>query len=142
MISIQSISNIPLSEVLRRSPACGLPDAEATLREAVNRSIEVRYGLLDGEVACMWGLIPPSLLSTTAYLWLLTTDIIAEHKFLFIRHSQRWMEDALKTYPIIIGDVLVSNAPARKWLDWLGAEFSAPFQGHLKFVIRKKTLHG
>lgn len=141
MISIQTVSNIPLRAVLRRSPVAGMPDAEAILRECVGRSTEVRYGYVDGEVACMWGLIPPSLLSTTAYLWLLTTDLVDQHKFLFVRHSQRWVEEALKVYPAIIGD-MVDKPSTRRWLEWLGAEFIEVANGRFKFVIRKRALNG
>jgi hypothetical protein len=140
MISIQRIADIPLSDVLRRSPVAHIPDAEATLRECVYRSTEVRYGFIDGKVACMWGLIPPSLLSTTAYLWLLTTEIVAEHKFLFVRYSQRYVEEALKVYPTLVGDVIIGNPSALRWLRWLGAEFAPPEGGRIKFVIRKR--HG
>jgi hypothetical protein len=140
MISIRNISDVPLHDVLKRSPVAHIPDAEAILRECVYRSTKVRYGFLDSRLACMWGLIPPSLLSQTAYLWLLTTDIVAEHKFLFVRHSQRYVEEALKIYPTIVGDVIIGNAPARRWLKWLGAEFGQPDKGRVKFVIRRKVL--
>lgn len=142
MISIQRISDVPLHDVLKRTSVAHLPDAEMTLRQCVYRSTEVRYGFLDGRLACMWGLIPPTLLSQSAYLWLLTTDIVAEHKFLFVRHSQRYVEEALKIYPAIVGDVILGNAPARKWLSWLGAEFGQPEQGRVRFVIRRKVLNG
>ena len=137
MISIQAIADISLSEVLRRSPVAGKPDAERILRECVYRSTQVRYGFVDGEIAAMWGLIPPTLLSSSAYLWLLTTEIAAEHKFLLVRHSQRWIEDALKVYPTIVGDV--GNPAAKRWLAWLGAEFS---EDGLKFKIERRVLHG
>jgi len=102
------------------------------------RSEEVRYGMVDGKIACVWGLIPPTLLSNKAYLWLLTTDIVAEHKFLFVRHSQRYVEEALKQYPIIVGDCLIGNASAMRWLRWLGAEFGEPDGGRIPFMIKAK----
>lgn len=139
-VAITTRNDVSLREVIRRSPMAALPDAEEVLRDCMYRSIEVRYGFIDGEVACMWGLIPPSLLSSTAYLWLLTTDIIAEHKFLFIRYSQRYIEEALKQYPTIIGDVLVDNYPAQRWLKWLGAELGPAVKGRKSFVIKAK--HG
>jgi hypothetical protein len=142
MIAIAENLDVDLHEVLRRSPVADVAGAEETLRECMFRSIEVRYGLVDGEIACVWGLIPPTLLSTTAYLWLLTTDIIAEHKFLFIRHSQRYIEQALEIFPNIIGDCIVGNQSAKRWLTWLGAEFSEPVSGRWPFVIRAKVLHG
>lgn len=136
MITIQKTVDVDLRDVLLHSPVASVLGAEEILRECMYRSIEVRYGLVDSEVACMWGLIPPTLLSTTAYLWLLTTDIVAEHKFLFIRHSQRYIEEALNIYPTIIGDCLVGNRAAKRWLQWLGAEFTEPVGGRIPFTIR------
>lgn len=139
-VEIASLPDFDISEVLYRSPVANLPGAEEILLECATRSVEVRYGFVDGKVACVWGLIPPTLLSSTAYLWLLTTDIIAEHKFLFIRHSQRYIEEALKEFPTIIGDCLIDNRPAKRWLEWLGAEFGPPILGRFPFTIRAK--HG
>ena len=138
MIAIESSREINIRDVIKRSPVSRLPGAEEVLRECMYRSIEVRYGLVDGEVACVWGLIPPTLLSTTAYLWLLTTEIIAENKFLFIRHSQRYIEEALESFPCIIGDCIIGERSAMRWLRWLGAEFAEPIDGRIPFVIRKK----
>lgn len=141
MISIQTMAATPqmLRDVISRSKAAELPDAEDKLRKAMFMSIDIRYGLVDGRIACMWGLIPPTLLSETAYIWLLTTDIAEEHKFLLIRHSQMYMQEALKSYPCLVGDVILPNEPAIKWLKWLGAEFEKPEGRLLKFSIRRKS---
>jgi hypothetical protein len=126
-------------DLIHRSPVADMPGAEEVLKECLHRSTDVRQGMLNGKIACAWGLIPPTLLSDTAYLWLLTTDIVAEHKFLFIRNSQRYIEEALKIYPTIIGDVIGDNRSARKWLEWLGAEFGATVLGRTPFTIRAKN---
>lgn len=139
-VAITSRTNYSLRDILDRSENGKIPGAEEILRECLYRSREVRFGLVDGDLACMWGLIPPTLLSSTAWLWLVTTEIVAENKFLFIRHSQRWIEEALKIYPEIIGDCLVGNASAQRWLKWLGAEFQEPVGGRRPFIIRAK--HG
>lgn len=138
MIAIRKSKDFDLHDVVSRSAVEMLPDAEEILKDCLYRSIEVRYGLVDGVIACVWGLIPPTILSDRAWLWLLTTDIIAEHKFLFIRHSQRYIEIALTQYPNIIGDVLIDNIPAKRWLRWLGAEFAEPTGGRIPFTIKAK----
>jgi hypothetical protein len=97
-------------------------------------------GVVDGEVACVFGLIPPTLLSDRAYIWLLSTDLVEQHKFLFVRYSQLWMGEMLKTYDAIYGHCMVGNEKAIKWLKWLGADFFGVDGGRLKFVIRRK--HG
>ena len=142
MVDILAKAPTNTEDLIQRSPIAHIPGAEEVLKECMWRSIEVRQGLVDGKVACAWGLIPPTVLSNTAYLWLLTTDIIAEHKFLFIRHSQRYIEEALKKYPTIIGDVIGHNPPARKWIQWLGGEFGPMVAGRTPFTIRAKVLNG
>jgi hypothetical protein len=96
--------------------------------------------MLDSEVACVYGLAPPTAISNRAYLWLLTTDLVEQHKFLFIRHSQLVVEDALKRYDVITGTVEHRNGPARRWLRWLGADIGAVDLeiGYCPFVIRRK----
>lgn len=135
-VAVQQGGLIRTAEMVKNSPVANLPEAEEALREYIYRSIEVRLGLIDGKPACVWGLIPPTLLSQQAYLWLLTTNIVAEHKFLFVRHSQRYIEEALKIYPEIVGDVIVPNEPAMKWIKWLGGVFeAAPVAGRWVFRI-------
>lgn len=122
-------------DLIARSTFSGDPEAEEILRECLWRSEDVQYGILDGRVACVWGLIPPTLLSECAYLWLLTTDIVVEHKFLFVRNAQIYVEDMLKRYPILYGDV--GDPRAVKWLKWLGAVIGEPIDGRIPFMIRR-----
>lgn len=110
-----------------------------SLDACVWMSQDTWIGTVNGQMACVWGLIPPSLLSEKAYLWLYTTKLIEEHKFLFVRHSQRWMEQALLQYPEIIGFTKVGNDRAIRWLKWLGGEISPEVDGRLNFVIRKRN---
>ena len=138
MIDIVAKAPSNTGDLIHRSPVSDIPGAEEIFKECLWRSIEIRQGLVDGKVACVWGLIPPTILSNTAYLWLLTTDIVAEHRFLFVRHSQRYIEEALKTYPTIIGDVVGHNTSARKWIQWLGGEFGPMVLGRTPFTIRAK----
>lgn len=139
MISIRTVSNITLEELFHRSPAAKYPNGDKLLQQCILRSVDVCYGYVNGECACVWGLIPPTLLSSSAYLWLLTTDLVEQHKFLFVRHSQRWMEEALQTYPIIIGDWIPGDPRAKRWLEWLGAVFGPFESGRHQFMIRKKS---
>lgn len=140
MIAIERTKEVNLREVILRSEVKHIPEAEEILRDCMYRSMEIRIGKVDGVVACVWGLIPPTILSDSAWLWLLCTDIVAEHKFLFVRHSQRYIEEALKEYPIILGDCLIDNKSAKRWLEWLGAKFAEPIAGRIPFSIRAKNV--
>jgi hypothetical protein len=106
-------------------------------RRCVSCASSIWTGFVDGELVCIWGLIPPSLLSDQAYLWLYTTDALKGNEFMFVRQSQLAVETILKIYPVIIGHVLVDNPRAIRWLKWLGATFGEPDGRVLPFSIRR-----
>jgi hypothetical protein len=91
----------------------------------------------DDLVLGIWGLIPPTLLSDVAYLWLYTTPHLQSHMFMFIRHSQRAVAEIVEHYPLIVGHCLTNNPKAIRWLKWLGAEFNEPLGDIVSFSIRK-----
>lgn len=132
--------NYDVVDIIRRvSPLVDkVPDGEARLRKWLRTSEQVWFGLYDGEVACAWGLAPSSIVSNRAYLWLVTTDIVDQHRFIFIRHSQIIVSKALEIYPTIIGHVEVGNDKARKWLKWLGADFGISDGRMTTFMIRRR----
>lgn len=83
-------------------------------------------GVIDEKLLCLWGLIPPTLLSDQAYLWLLTTEAASEHEFILVRRSQIEMKRMLDMYPRIVGHCEVSATRSIRWLRWLGATFGEP----------------
>lgn len=101
-------------------------------------SSEMWTGYVDGNLICCWGLIPPTLLSNQAYLWMHSTPAIRDHQFLLVRHSQRIIEQVLKRYEIIVGDCQVGAKDSIRWLKWLGAEFADNHGPYRSFVIRRK----
>lgn len=109
---------------------------------AINKCLELTThlwaGMVDGEFVCTWGLIPPTLLSTEAYLWLYCTEAIKDHEFIFVRWSQKAVEEMLERYPLLVGLASVDNARGIRWLKWLGAKFGVPQGKAIPFQIRKK----
>ena len=119
-----------------------LTEVETTkLAGMMQISSSVYSGMIDGELVCIWGFVPPSLLSDEAYLWLCATPRLEDHKFLFIRHSQRVVEKMLETYPRIVGFCDEGNRLAIQWITWLGGRFDRPVNGRVNFEITRK-LHG
>lgn len=138
-VQILRDSQIDIGDVVMRSPVADDPESIMILRGFIFRSSEFWVGKVEGKTACIFGLIPPSILSDTAYLWLLTTDAVDENTFLFVRHSQQWMEQALKRYSVIHGHVAQYNRKAKRWLEWLGAEINPSAEGgRHAFVIKAK----
>ena len=116
-----------------------LTDEESkTLEQYLTFSAKLCIGSIDGKLCCAWGLIPPTLISQQAYLWLFTTEAVEEHKFIFVRNSQRMVQEMLEEWPIITGFCEISATRSIRWLRWLGAVFSEPTGKFLPFTIRKK----
>lgn len=114
-------------------------DEMALFNACVLRSTAMWVGLIDGALACVWGLVPPTLLSSQAYLWLHTTDVMKGHEFMFVRRSQIGVAEMLKMYPVIVGHAEVRNTRAIKWIKWLGGTFGEPDGRLIPFTIRGKN---
>jgi hypothetical protein len=124
-IEIVKTNHLNLEEILKRNTEKLLRvDGEDIIRGAVARSSDTWAGVVDKEVACVWGLIPPTILGDKAYLWLITTDLVDQHPFCFVRHSQMAVQELLKQYPIIYGHVIPGNERGMRWLKWLGARIT------------------
>lgn len=137
-VDIKMFGDFDVADVVNRSPIAQVPGAGAELAVFVDKSSLVWIGEIDGTVACVWGVIQQTILSDRAYLWLLATELIDDHKFIFIRHSQRCVETLLGRFSLIVGHCHVHNARAMKWLKWLGAEFGDLDGLKVPFQIRKK----
>jgi hypothetical protein len=123
MISIDDAKDYELRALLRRSQDLDMPYAREVMRRCLGLSYKAWVGKVDDEIACVWGVIPPTILSDRAYLWLLANDLVEQHKFTFVRHSQIVIEGILNRFETILGHVDERDAKARRWLAWLGAKF-------------------
>jgi hypothetical protein len=118
-----------------------LTDEESkTLDQYLTFSAKLCIGIVDGKLVCAWGLVPPSLMSDRAYLWLFSTEAVEEHKFIFVRNSQKAVAEMLEEYPIITGYCELGNTRSMRWLRWLGAVFGEPINSKaIPFEIRKRN---
>ncbi len=111
------------------------------LEQYLTFSAKLYIGSVDGKMCCAWGVVPPTLMSEKAYLWLFSTEAVEEHKFLFVRNSQKAIADILEDWPVITGYCEVNSTRSARWLRWLGAKFGEPVQGrsawYRPFEIRK-----
>jgi len=111
---------------------------EETIRDCMKYCPFLWRGMVNDNVACVWGLAPATILSDKAYIWLYTTKYADEHPFLLVRYSQIMMEHMLKQFSLIVGHTQAENTRAIKWLKWLGAEFGFPNGKYIPFTIRRK----
>lgn len=138
-VSIQPVIDAHISQLISTSTGLKLDPKEAGILEfCQSLSAEVWSGYVGEELICCWGLIPPTILSNQAYLWMHSTPAVREHQFLLVRHSQRVIEKVLERYDRIVGDCLVGATDSIRWLKWLGAEFSPSTGPHCSFTIRRK----
>lgn len=133
-IQIQKSSGQKLSKAIRLSS----PEDDQIMKSCLKQSPIVWESSIDGEGACIWGMIPPSLLSDRAYIWLYTTEVADQHTFILVRQSRLMLEEMLKEYAVLYGFCKIDDPRAIRWLKWLGAEFGEPDERKIPFQIRKK----
>ena len=134
---IREVEGSRLSEVLRDAHI-DLTEKEAKIIDYCHTlSMTTWVGYNDEELLCAWGIVPPSVLSTEVYLWLHTTGAVRTNQFLLVRHSQIFIQKLLENYSAIVGHVRADATSSKRWLKWLGAEFSPGRNGFLDFRIEK-----
>lgn len=102
-------------------------DQQETMARSLDNSPDAWVAYADQTVVGFAGVIPPTLLSDTAYFWLYTTPHFARHRFACARISRRLVADALARYPVLVGHCTEQSG---RWLRWLGASFGE-WQGPL-----------
>lgn len=139
MITIQSTKE-PIAEIIAILTG---KDVDAQFQECLSvcqaLSAEIWIGSINGRFACCWSLIPPTVFSRQAYLWMYHTETFEDHAFAFVRRSQIEIAKMLERFPTLYGHCKAHDPRARRWLRWLGAEFSAVEGGLIPFTIRKRN---
>jgi hypothetical protein len=131
--------SLNIQEIISHSPVAGIVGADKKLMMALRISEVSWVGRVDNEVVCVWGLVPPTVMSNNAYLWLLTTDKVDNHQFLFVRHSQLMVDMMLQDYEILVGNCNIRQPKSIRCLKWLGARLGEPNGEWIPFQIRKKN---
>lgn len=134
MIQTQRMSGRQLSRKIRLNDE----EHDRIMKDCLRSSPVVWESNIDGEGACIWGLIPQTLMSDRAYIWLYTTDVADQHTFILVRQSKLMIEEVLKECPILYGYCKLEDARAIRWLKWLGAEFGIYDDVKISFEIRKR----
>ena len=95
-------------------------DPGELLVESYRRSQRVYTGLLDDEVACMFGVAAPSPFSEQGTPWLLSTEQLRTHWVTLARFSRPYANELLNMHPRLENWVHHDNRTAQRWLRWLG----------------------
>jgi len=105
------------AEVLAQS---GLHPALA-LGMSLGSSVKAWTGLIDGRVACIWGVSASDELDEAVGVpWMLGSELLVTHQRLFLRNCLACVEDMQALFPVLENYVDERNAVAIRWLRWLG----------------------
>lgn len=106
--------------------------ALAALDRSLRFSTHAWAGLIDGEVACIFGVAPINLLARRGSPWLLGTDLVTQHATAFLRRNRGYIRIMMAVYNQLENHVDVRNTASIQWLKWLGFRFDEPAPyGHL-----------
>jgi hypothetical protein len=100
------------------------------LRTVIDHSVRLssysKAGLVDGELACMWGVCPISMLSSKGAPWMLATYEIEKHPMSFLRRCRPHVKKLKDSYRSMENYVDVRNTVAIHWLKWMGFKMEEP----------------
>ncbi|GAB5471753.1 MAG: hypothetical protein Kilf2KO_47830 [Rhodospirillales bacterium] len=104
------------AEVLASDGLGALPALERSL----TLSSEAYAGLIDGEVAALFGVRRVSLASRRGCPWLLTGAAVERHPCAFLRASRGVLGTWRRDYDSLANWVDARHVAALRWLGWLG----------------------
>ena len=102
------------------------------LGDVVKASQGIWAGFWDGELVAMWGLVPESLLSDTAYIWSYTTPVVTRCKKTFLKVTKAWIKARQEEYPRLVG---LTNCKT-SFIKHIGADFGGETAGLTSFIVR------
>jgi len=86
-------------------------------------SADTTTGLADGDVMCIFGVSPVSIISGSGSPWLLGSDLIREHFRIFLRGNKEWMKIQQEKWDTLSNHVDARHTLAIRWLKWLEFDF-------------------
>lgn len=96
-------------------------DVEHALLFGAKTSNWVEACIIDGQLACVFGLAPlQGLLGRQAAPWMLGTPVIDKNQRVLLTHSRRYLERMRSEYPHLLNCVDARNKKSVRWLRWLG----------------------
>lgn len=112
--------------------AAAMVTPETAMRVGIATSPMSWTGSVNGEILCMFGVAPVSLLGGLGAPWLIGADAIERYQMAFLRHSRPMVQQMRDRFPVMTNHVDDRNKVAIRWLRWLGfvmgeAEPHGPF---------------
>lgn len=101
-------------------------DPETGLRVSVALSSHAWAGEIDGQLACLFGVAPYSILTGEGLPWFVASDEIENNQMLFLRRCGPVVKRMAAIYPHLSNWVDARNTTAINWLEWLGFALDDP----------------
>jgi len=133
-IEIRDIEPQDIDELVRNMRQADRDEVKAStnlpLRSVIDHSIRLssysKAGLVNGELACLWGVCPISILSSKGSPWLLATPVIEQYPMAFLRRCKPYIKKFKELYSSMENYVDVRNTVAIHWLKWMGFKMEEP----------------
>lgn len=108
--------------------ACGHEPLEAVQR-SVAHSLLCWSAFADGELACILGCAPISIVSGIGSPWMLGTPVLDAQSRVLVRLTPRYIAEMLKAFPHLVNHVHAHNHTSKRWLRRIGFTLgeAAPF---------------
>lgn len=105
-----------------------LGDAYDTIKTEVYRSLHAYAVLYEGQVVAIYGVkgVP---IGTSAYLWLVCSEMCERFPITFLRLSRKVVDDLLTRFDRVHGLVLCDFEKSVRWLRWIGCDMHEPQNG-------------
>ncbi len=109
-------------EIRRRSGR----DPYSVLVYSYRHSDEAYVGLINSEIACVWGVAQESLLAEEASIWLLSTPVMETAPVAVARRTRSELRKLLRRYRSLGNYVDSEYTLCLRWLRWLGFTLEEP----------------
>lgn len=106
-----------------------------TLVQAGVDSRTLIAGLYGEELVGFIGMVPITIASDSAYMWLYVNPPALRYRTMLARHSRLIITQLNSAYPRITG--FCTTRQSFMWLQWLGAEFRQTAGNLMEFEIRR-----
>lgn len=80
-------------------------------------------GLINGEPACMFGVVQTNRVYNIGAPWMIGTELLEQHALAFLRRSKPAFYPLAAQYSELVNYVDARHTAAIRWLKWLGFEF-------------------
>ena len=121
----QMLPHVRQADIDEVFAASGKP-VEDVLPTGVRCSTHAWTGTIDGAPACIFGVVPASVMSGIGVPWMLGTDLVEEHATAFLKRNKRYVKQMLEAYKYLVNYVDDRNVKAIAWLKWLGFTVQEP----------------